>query len=378
MKKLSILGSTGSIGKQTLEVIRMFPDQFQVTSMVAGNNSDLFLNQIHEFKPSLVYSQNKLNPADLPSNCKIVANILEIVQDDNSDLICQSLSGTIGLFPTLQALQSGKSVILSNKEPIVMAGNILMDEAVRFNSQILPVDSEPSAIWQCLRGEDYHQNIKKVLITGSGGPFLNVEHETLKKKTPKDALKHPTWNMGEKISIDSATLMNKALEVIEAYWLFDLDWEQIEVVIHPESIVHSMVEFNDGSIKAQLSPTSMLFPIQHALFYPERIHTSSTRKLEITEIGNLSFQSVDFEKYPCFQIGIEAGKASGTYPAVLIGADEVAVNMFLSGTIKFTDIPKVISRTLDINKNIANPSIEQIIESEKWGKQTALKIGLNL
>ena len=353
MKKLSILGSTGSIGKQTLEVIRMFPDQFQVTSMVAGNNSDLFLNQIHEFKPSLVYSQNKLKPSDLPSNCKIVSNISEIVQDDNSDLICQSLSGTIGLFPTLQALQSGKSVVLSNKEPIVMAGNILMDESVRFNSQILPVDSEPSAIWQCLRGEDYHQNIKKVLITGSGGPFLNVEHETLKKKTPKDALKHPTWNMGEKISIDSATLMNKALEVIEAYWLFELDWEQIEVVIHPESIVHSMVEFNDGSIKAQLSPT-------------------------ITEIGNLSFQSVDFEKYPCFQIGIEAGKASGTYPAVLIGADEAAVNMFLSGTIKFTDIPKVISGTLDINKNIANPSIEQIIESEKWGKQTALEIGLNL
>ncbi|MEE9593315.1 MAG: 1-deoxy-D-xylulose-5-phosphate reductoisomerase, partial [Thermoplasmata archaeon] len=272
------------------------------------------------------------------------------------------------LAPTLAAIKKGKTVVLANKEAIVAAGELVMAEARRCNASILPVDSEPSAIWQCLRGED---SVARLILTASGGPFRERSIEELVDVTPDEALKHPTWSMGDKVTIDSSTLMNKGMEIIESHWLFGIPYENIDVVVHPQSIVHSLVEFKDGSIKAQIGPTDMRLPIQYALSYPERWHNHHTPRLASLTDVNFTFQELDQARYPCFGLAVEAGRKGGTYPAVLSAADEVAVNLFLNRRIGFTDIFKVVEGTLQKHTPVYNPSLEDILEADRWARELA-------
>ena len=291
---------------------------------------------------------------------------------DDVDLVMVALMGSVGLVPTLNALKAGKSVALSNKEPIVMAGGLIKDYALRYGGEVLPVDSEPSAIWQCLRGED--NEILRLLITASGGPFRTTPIEEMEGVTPERALQHPTWKMGNKITIDSATLMNKAFEVIETHWLFDVPWEKIEVVVHPQSTIHSMVEFEDGSVKAQMGPPDKRLPIQYAMFYPQRFANTMIPRLDTTQSHSLTFAPLDSERYPCFNLAISAGKQGGTYPAVLSAADEVAVQAFLDAKIGFTDIPKVIDRVLGEHKSLVGDKVEDFLEADRWATNRTVEI----
>jgi 1-deoxy-D-xylulose-5-phosphate reductoisomerase len=341
VKGLAILGSTGSVGKQTLEVIRSFPGEFSVMGLAAGYNLELLAQEAEEFRPRAVSCQGpvEVSASRLPAGCQIVSQE-EVASLPGVDMVVAASVGKVGLGPILAALDAGKAVALANKEPVVMAGEIVMEAARRSGADILPVDSEPSAIWQCLRGED--QEVSRVIITASGGPFRKRSPGEMSSVTPEEALQHPTWRMGRKITIDSATLMNKGFEVIEAHWLFDLPWEKIEVVVHPQSIIHAMVEFADGSVKAQLSPPDMRLPIQYALFYPQRVKNDALSHFNPVETGALTFEELDLARYPCFQMALEAGRKGLTYPAVLSAADEVAVELFLNGAIGFTGIPNLV------------------------------------
>jgi 1-deoxy-D-xylulose-5-phosphate reductoisomerase len=370
IKGLAILGSTGSVGRQTLDVVRSFSEAFSVIGLAAGYNVDLLTREAEEFHPKVVSCQE---PGDalassLPSGCQIVSEE-ELVSHPDVDMVVAASVGKAGLKPIIAAIQAGKTVVLANKEPIVMAGEIVMEEAKRNGVAILPVDSEPSAIWQCLRGED--KELSRIIITASGGPFRNRTPDQLFTVTPEEALKHPTWSMGRKITIDSATLMNKGFEVIESRWLFDLPWEKIDVVIHPQSIIHAMVEFVDGSVKAQLSPPDMRMPIQHALFYPQRMENASLTRFNPVETGSLTFEELDVSRYPCFKLALEAGKKGSTYPAVLSAADDVAVELFLDGAIGFTAIPNLVEYVLSKHNPASNPDIETILEIDDWARKMA-------
>ena len=369
MRRIVILGSTGSIGRQTLDVVRAFRSEFEVVGLSAGDNVGLLLEQIAEFQPRYIWCNSPPHP--LPDGVALLP-MREMAALPQVDQVMVALMGAVGLCPTLDALRAGKQVALSNKEPIVMAGPALKDAERKHGGAILPVDSEPSAIWQCLQGEDNH--IRRLLITASGGPFRRTSLPELDAVTPAQALRHPTWRMGDKITIDSATLMNKAFEVIESHWLFGVPWDDIAVVVHPQSTIHSMVEFDDGSVKAQLGPPSMRLPIQYALFYPQRFANSDIPRLDIATAWSLDFEPLQPERYPCFDLAIAAGRAGGTAPAALSAADEVAVQSFLDGAIRFTDIYRVVAQTLDEHQNQPNPALDDILDADRWASARAAAV----
>ena len=370
MKRLAILGATGSIGQQTLEVVRSFSDRFQVVGLAAGRDAELLTRQITEFRPKLVSIESASSRERLRRPEYELLSLDKLASHPDVDLVVIAISGKAGLSPTLAAIEAGKSVALATKEVLVMAGEIVTAAAKRRGVEIMPIDSEPSAIWQCLRGEE--GSVARLILTASGGPFRQFSQEQLATITPQQALDHPTWRMGRKITIDSATMMNKGFEVIEAHWLFDVPVEKIEIVVHPQSIVHSFVEFVDGSIKAQLSPPDMRLPIQYALFYPQR-PPSELPRLDFSNIGPLTFEAPDLEKFPCLRLALEAGQKKGTYPAVLAAADEVAVELFLEQRIGFLDIATLVEEALRQHQSIPHPSLEEILAADAWTREKAAK-----
>ena len=372
MKRITILGSTGSIGTQTLDVVRKNKDKFQVVAISANSSIDLLLEQIMEFSPKYVAVYNKESALKLkemiPENINIevlsgMDGLVKICQLEEVNVVLTAVVGMIGLVPTMAAIKAKKTIALANKETLVTAGELVMSEAKKNNVEILPVDSEHSAIFQCLNGER-KQDIEKIILTASGGPFRGKKREELVNVTKNEALKHPNWDMGRKISIDSSTLMNKGLEVIEAKWLFDVDVEDIEVVVHPQSIIHSMVSFRDSSVISQMGCPDMRLPIEYALTYPERLKTDFER-LDLAKVATLTFEKPDMETFPCLALAFKALKLGGTYPAALNSANEFLVNEFLNDKIGFYDIPYYIERTLEQHKNRINPNIEDILEVDK-------------
>lgn len=367
VKKIAILGSTGSIGQQALDVIRALPDELKVVALTGNKNLELLERQISEFQPKMFCSSVK---PDISYGGEFLS-AEEIASHPEVDFVIVATAGKAGLSPTLAALQAGKTVALANKEVLVMAGEIIVREASLHQAQILPIDSEHSAIWQCLQGEE--NKPQRLFLTASGGPFYHYSQSQLAEVTPEQALQHPVWKMGKKVTIDSATLMNKGLEVIEAHWLFSFPFDSIEILIHPQSIVHSMVEFMDGSLKAQLSWPDMKLPIQYALSYPRRWSNSELPRLDWDKINSLNFEPVDYDRFPCLKLAMDAGKSGGTYPAVLCAADEVAVELFLSHRISFTDIAKVVQKTLEQHQNIPQPSLEEILAADDWARECATR-----
>ena len=372
MKRITILGSTGSIGTQTLDVVRKNKDKFQVVAISANSSIDLLLEQIMEFSPKYVAVYNKESALKLkemiPENINIevlsgMDGLVKICQLEEVNVVLTAVVGMIGLVPTMAAIKAKKTIALANKETLVTAGELVMSEAKKNNVEILPVDSEHSAIFQCLNGER-KQDIEKIILTASGGPFRGKKREELVNVTKNEALKHPNWDMGRKISRDSSTLMNKGLEVIEAKWLFDVDVEDIEVVVHPQSIIHSMVSFRDSSVISQMGCPDMRLPIEYALTYPERLKTDFER-LDLAKVATLTFEKPDMETFPCLALAFKVLKLGGTYPAALNSANEFLVNEFLNDKTGFYDIPYYIERTLEQHKNRINPNIEDILEVDK-------------
>ncbi len=368
MKKIAILGSTGSIGRQALDVIRALPDELQVIALTGNKNLKLLEIQIKEFQPKMFCSSIK---PDIGYSGEFLS-VEDIASHPEVDFVIVATSGKAGLSPTLAALKAGKTVALADKEVLVMAGEIIVREASIREAQILPIDSEHSAIWQCLQGEENKPH--RLFLTASGGPFYHYSQSQLAAVTPEQALQHPVWKMGRKVTIDSATLMNKGLEVIEAHWLFSFPFDSIEILIHPQSIVHSMVEFIDGSLKAQLSWPDMRLPIQYALSYPQRWTNSELPRLDWDKINSLNFESVDYDKFPCLKLAVDAGKSGGTFPAVLCATDEVAVELFLSHKISFPDIAKIVHKTLEQHRNISQPSLEEILAADNWAREYATRL----
>jgi 1-deoxy-D-xylulose-5-phosphate reductoisomerase len=368
VKKIAILGSTGSIGRQALDVIRALPDELKVVALTGNKNRKLLEKQIQEFQPKMFSSAVK---PDIDYGGEFLS-VEGIASHPDVDFVIVATAGKAGLSPTLAALREGKTVALASKEVLVMAGEIVIREASIHQSQILPIDSEHSAIWQCLQGEE--SKAKRLFLTASGGPFYHCSQSQLAEVTPEQALQHPIWRMGRKITIDSATLMNKGLEVIEARWLFSLPLDSIEILIHPQSIIHSMVEFTDGSLKAQLSCPDMRLPIQYALSYPLRWFNSELPRLDWNKVNSLSFAPIDYDRFPCLKLAVEAGKSGGTYPAVLCAADEAAVELFLSHRIGFTDIAKIVQKALEQHRNISKPSLEEILSADDWARELAKRL----
>ena len=361
-KGIVLLGSTGSIGTQTLDVIRVFSDHFKVIGLVAGKNKNLLKSQIKEFNPKFAYCDQIESYDQLfDGTDSIYSDIETMITDSEVDLLVSATSGDFSILHTMSAINSGVSIALANKETIVMLGDILMDSVKSNKVNLFPIDSEPNAIWQCIRGED--NNISKLIITASGGSVRSTPLKEMKNLTPDQILKHPNWNMGDKITVDSATMMNKVFEVIEAHWLFDVPWEKIDVVVHPESMIHSLVEFDDGSIKAQISNPDMRLPIQYALMYPNRKNNKNIKRFDPISTGALNFIDIDYERYPCFKLGLNAAMKGGTWPAALSGADDIAVESFLKGKISFLEISSFISEILSSHNNILNPNIEQILDA---------------
>ena len=367
VKQVAVLGSTGSIGRQTLEVVHALPHRFRIIGLAAGKNTDLLAKQINEFKPRFVYYQDTKAQARLTDTEYERLSLEEIASHPQVDTVVMATSGKWGLSPTLAAVKAGKTVALANKESLVMAGEIITNETKLNRAQIIPVDSEHSAIWQCLSGET--QKPTQLIITASGGPFHHYSPAQLNEVTAEQALRHPSWRMGKKVTIDSATLMNKGLEVIEAHWLFDMPFDSIKVLIHPQSIVHSMVEFIDGSIKAQLSYPDMRLPIQYALSYPERLPNPQLPRLNWDTIKDLTFEQPNLDTFPCLRLAIEAGRKGGTYPTVLCAADEVAVELFLSQRIKFIDIAQLVEQALEEHQAIPLPNLEEIMAADNWARE---------
>jgi len=378
VKRLAVLGSTGSIGQQTLDVVRALTHRFRIIGLAAGKNLDLLAEQINEFKPEFVgYSPVNNNDERAQAHltdieCEFLS-LEDIACHPQVNTVVIATSGKAGLSPTLAAVKAGKNIALANKESLVMAGEIITSEAKLSGAQILPIDSEHSAIWQCLSGEK-QKAARQLILTASGGPFHGYSLAQLKEVTVAQALKHPSWQMGRKVTIDSATLMNKGLEVIEAHWLFNMPFDSIKILIHPQSIIHSMVEFIDGSIKAQLSYPDMRLPIQYALSYPDRLPNPRLPRVNWSDINCLTFEPPDFDLFPCLKLAIEAGEKGGTYPAVLCAADEVAVELFLSQRIRFVDIAGFIERTLEQHQAIAHPSIEEIVAADAWTREEIIKL----
>ena len=363
MKNIVILGSTGSIGTQTLDIVRALPELFKVIGLSAGYNLTLLKDQIREFQPRMVYCASESHIEGtwtLPE---------EMASDQDVDLVMVASTGKVGLKATLAALRNGKSVALSNKEVIVMAGELVIAAAEEGNGIILPVDSEPSAIWQCMRGEG--QPVRRLFITASGGPFRSLTLSEKNQVTPEQALRHPTWVMGRKITVDSATLMNKGFEVIESHWLFNMPFEKIEVLVHAQSVIHSMVEFADGSVKAQMGPPDMRLPIQCAMSYPDRVSSDVIPIYNPLAYPSLTFEKLDFDNNPCFPIALEAGQKGGTYPAVLSAADEEAVHAFLKGKINFGTIHELLNDVLDSHEPMFDVSLESILFADEWARDRA-------
>ena len=371
MKGLVILGSTGSIGRQTLDIVRAFPGEFQVIGLAGGLNLELLATQIEEFGPRLAYCASEEHRGSLPERVTFCP-MEEMVCQPDVDLIMAATVGSEGLIPTIRALENKKAVALANKEVIIMAGELVKSLAHPDGGTLLPVDSEPSAIWQCLQGEN--EPVRRIIITASGGPFRTIPLEDMEMVTPEQALRHPTWQMGKKITVDSAMLMNKGFEVIEAHWLFDVTWDKIEVVVHPQSIVHSMVELADGSVKAQLGPPDMRLPIQYSLFYPTRLENQQLPRFDTCATHVLTFESLDHQRYPCFNLAVGAGKKGGTYPAVLSAADEVAVELFLQGRIGFMDIYRTVETVLEDHTPSPGKRLEEILAADHWARSRAWEI----
>jgi len=368
VKRLAILGSTGSIGRQTLEVVRAFPRRFQVVALTGGRNLTLLKAQVREFKPKLVSTESGAKGERMPGASHL--SMEEIAAHPDVELVVIATAGKAGLGPTLAAIRAGKTVALANKEVLVMAGEVVSAEAKRCGVEILPIDSEHSAIWQCLCGED-RKDIARIILTASGGPFRSKTIRQLAGVTPEEALRHPTWQMGTKVTIDSATLMNKGMEIIEAHWLFGVPFDRIEVVIHHQSIIHSLVEFVDGSTKAQLSFPDMRLPIQYALTYPERWEGVFRSRMDFASVGSLNFEAVDLGRFPCLRIAREAAVKGGTYPAVLCAADEVAVELFLTKKIGFPGIADLVARTIECHNAVSQPSLDDIIAADAWARNAA-------
>jgi 1-deoxy-D-xylulose-5-phosphate reductoisomerase len=370
VKKISLLGATGSIGIQTLDVIREHSEEFKLVSMSAGRNMDLTRKIITEFQPELVSVQEKADAETLKtefSNVKIVYGkdgLEEAAVFHKAGILVNAVLGSVGLSPTLEAIKAKKTIAIANKETLVTAGHIVMEEARRHNVSVLPVDSEHSAIFQSLQGEN-EKNIERLILTASGGSFRDRTREELQGVTKADALNHPNWSMGAKITIDSATMMNKGLEVIEAHWLFSLPYESISVLLHRESIIHSMVEFHDTSIIAQLGTPDMKVPIQYALTYPDRLLLKSGKRLNLAEIGKLHFKEMDYDRFRCLKFAYEAGNSGGTLPAVMNAANEAAVAAFLEDRITFLQIEDLIEKAMDSHEITKNPSLETIQEVDK-------------
>ncbi|RTE01811.1 1-deoxy-D-xylulose-5-phosphate reductoisomerase [Paenibacillus whitsoniae] len=376
MKKIAILGSTGSIGTQTLDIVAHAPEQFQVTAISGGFNSELIIEQAQRFRPQLVSVATK-ELADriaqhVPTGTRVIhgeEGLMAVATESGADILVTALVGSQGLKPTLAAIEAGKHIGLANKETLVSAGHIVTEAAKRKGVALLPVDSEHSAIFQCLNGEKPSQ-IERITLTASGGSFRDRTRAELKGVTVKEALNHPNWSMGAKITIDSATMVNKGLEVIEAHWLFGLDYDHIDVILHPESVIHSYVEFIDHSVIAQLGNPDMRIPISYALTYPDRIPTPTTR-LDLAAIGKLNFREMDYERFPCLRMAFESGRQGGTTPTVYNAANEVAVARFLKGEITFLQIESIIEATLQKHEFYPNPPIELIHEQDQWARQVA-------
>ena len=371
LRNIAILGSTGSIGTQTLEIVRENND-LNVVSIAAKSSINKLEEQVREFKPDIVCvydekaaSQFKVMISD--TNTKVVSGmegLIEAATYKSAELVVTAFVGMIGIVPTVEAIKAGKNIALANKETLVTAGHIVMDLAKKNNVKILPVDSEHSAIFQSLNGEN-SKEIDKILLTASGGPFRTKTKDDLKTVTLEDALKHPNWSMGRKITIDSATMVNKGLEVLEAKWLFDVDVDNIQVVVQPQSIIHSMVQFNDGAVIAQLGVPDMKLPIQYAIYYPERRYLSGDR-LDFGKIGQITFEDPDFEKFKGLELAYESGRIGGSMPTVLNAANEKAVAMFLNRKIGYLEIADIIEYCISKHNTIENPTIEQILEIENW------------
>ena len=370
MRRIAVLGSTGSIGRQALDVIRARPEELQVVALAANRNLPLLETQIQEFRPSLFSASAR---PDTSGAGKFVS-AEEIAGHPNVDLVIIATAGRAGLSPTLAAVKAGKTVALANKEVLVMSGEIILHEASLHKAQILPVDSEHSAVWQCLQGEQ--SKAHRLFLTASGGPFYRYPQSQLSQITPEQALQHPVWKMGRKVTIDSATLMNKGLEVIDAHWLFSFPFDSIEILVHPQSVVHAIVEFADGSLKAQLSWPDMRLPIQYALSYPGRWPNPELPRLDWSRIEALRFEAVDYDRFPCLKLAVDAGRAAGTCPAVLCAADDVAVQLFLDHKISLLDITAIVGETLQHHQSIARPSLEQILAADSWARDYALRLSL--
>lgn len=370
MKKIAILGSTGSIGTQTLEVARENGD-IEVTALAAGNNIRLLEEQIREFRPKLAAVWNEENAKKLKENIrdldvKVVSGmegLLEVAVIPESEILVTAIVGMIGIRPTMEAIRAGKDIALANKETLVTAGHIIMPLAKEYGVSILPVDSEHSAIFQSLQGGQ-RKALHKILLTASGGPFRGKKREDLEQIRVEDALKHPNWEMGRKITIDSSTMVNKGLEVIEAKWLFDVSVDQVEVVVQPQSIIHSMVEYEDGAIIAELGTPDMKLPIQYALYYPERRYLPGER-LDFGTLSQITFEKPDMETFYGLRLAFEAGRAGGSLPTVLNAANEKAVALFLERKIGYLQIPELIQECMELHQNIAEPTLEQILQTEQ-------------
>ncbi|KIL47750.1 1-deoxy-D-xylulose-5-phosphate reductoisomerase [Jeotgalibacillus campisalis] len=368
-RKISLMGASGSIGKQTIEVIREHRDSFELTAFSVGGNIDMARQLVKEFHPDLISVQHKQDAEKLQTelSAKVLwgmEGLIEVATHEQTDILVNAVLGSVGLEPTLKAIEAKKTIAIANKETLVTAGRIVMDAAKEHNVIMLPVDSEHSAIFQALQGEN-RKNIDRLIITASGGSFRDKNREQLKEVSVKDALNHPNWTMGAKITIDSATMMNKGLEVIEAHWLFDLPYEKIDVLLHRESIIHSMVEFRDSSVMAQLGSPDMRVPIQYALSYPDRLEMKNAQRLRLEDAGKLHFEKMDFERYRCLALAYEAGRKGGTLPAVMNAANEAAVSLFINGKITFLQIEEVIENAMSNHEILHSPNLAAILETDK-------------
>jgi 1-deoxy-D-xylulose-5-phosphate reductoisomerase len=381
-KRIGIIGSTGSIGKSTIEVLKNLKKNnfdVEVVFLSANTNITLLAEQVKELSPRCVYIENPGKANEFKNNydfknLKVITgfeNLLELVRSNDYDMLLAAVVGFYGLAPIEEAIKSGKQIAVANKEPLVVAGKIINSLLKEFNSTLLPIDSEHSAILQCLSGEERNE-INKIILTASGGPFRNKSIQEIENSSLEDALNHPNWSMGDKITIDSATMMNKGLEVIEAKWLFDIDVEKIDVIIHPQSIIHSMVEFTDGSIKAQLGIPDMKIPIQYAITYPERVASDYSR-VDFTRYSNLTFEKPDLIKFECLRLAFDAIKGGGTYPVVLNASNEIAVELYLKGKIKFLQISKIIKFMLDKHNSIDDFEMEHIYEIDRNTRKEILE-----
>jgi 1-deoxy-D-xylulose-5-phosphate reductoisomerase len=382
VKAITILGSTGSIGTQTLDILSQYPDKFRLVGLAAGRNVELLAQQVRQFKPEIVaicdaekLPDLKAAIADLDPQPILLAGdegIIEVARYGDAEAVVTGIVGCAGLLPTIAAIEAGKDIALANKETLIAGGPVVLPLVQKHGIKLLPADSEHSAIFQCLQGVP-EGGLRRILLTASGGAFRDLPVEKLAQVTVADALKHPNWTMGRKITIDSATLMNKGLEVIEAHFLFGLDYDHIEIVIHPQSIIHSLIELEDTSVLAQLGLPDMRLPLLYALSYPERISTTWER-LDLVKCGSLTFREPDHQKYPCMKLAYAAGRSGGSMPAVLNAANEQAVALFLEERIRFLDIPRLIEQVCDRHQshNLATPTLDDIIAADQWARQEVL------